>query len=121
MTGLSDSAVPTSSPMAAAPVRPRRALTGGRSGPADPRRRAEAVVTRVLVSPPVHPQTSPVPPAAAHPVDRHPSTLMARAWWGDGLVAESAATVRVEPQEAPPALYFPRHDVRLDRFEDGGR
>ncbi|HKE74842.1 MAG TPA: acyl-CoA thioesterase domain-containing protein [Acidimicrobiales bacterium] len=41
----------------------------------------------------------------------------ARAWWGDELVADSAAARREEPPEGPPRLWFPRADVREDRLE----
>jgi acyl-CoA thioesterase II len=45
----------------------------------------------------------------------------ARAWWGEQLVAESAATLRVEEAGRRPQLYFPRSDVRFDLFRDEGR
>jgi acyl-CoA thioesterase/uncharacterized protein (DUF427 family) len=53
-----------------------------------------------------------------------PGGRRARAWWGDRLVAESAAAVRVEEAGQAPGLYFPCYfpcaDVRLDLFRDEG-
>jgi acyl-CoA thioesterase/uncharacterized protein (DUF427 family) len=46
---------------------------------------------------------------------------LARAWWGDQLVAESAATLRVHPQAGTPQLWFPLADVRLAELLDEGR
>jgi uncharacterized protein (DUF427 family) len=37
------------------------------------------------------------------------------------MVAETTAAVRVEETGAPPALYFPCADVRLDLFRDDVR
>ncbi|MCU0309772.1 MAG: thioesterase family protein [Acidimicrobiales bacterium] len=47
--------------------------------------------------------------------------LRARAWWGDTLVAESTATVRVEEDGVEPTLWFPAGDVRADLLVDEGR
>src|SRR5262245_9937116 len=41
----------------------------------------------------------------------------ARAWWGDELVADSAAARREAPPDGPPRLWFPRADVREDRLD----
>ncbi len=51
---------------------------------------------------------------------RSPCPYVARAWWGDQLVAESSAAVRVEETGQPPTLYFPCPDVRFDAFQDQG-
>jgi acyl-CoA thioesterase II len=48
---------------------------------------------------------------------RRPCPFRARAWWGDQLVAESTGAVRVEEAGRPPALYFPRSDVRFDQLD----
>lgn len=69
----------------------------------------------------MQPTTSPAPSASGHRVERHPCRWHARAWWGDRLVAESAATVRVEEEGQAPVLYFPRSDVRFELFHDEGR
>jgi uncharacterized protein (DUF427 family)/acyl-CoA thioesterase len=45
-----------------------------------------------------------------------PCPYRAQAWWGERLVAESVAAVRVEEAGQPPALYFPRADVRFELF-----
>ncbi|HEY8524912.1 MAG TPA: acyl-CoA thioesterase domain-containing protein [Acidimicrobiales bacterium] len=55
------------------------------------------------------------------PVTGRPSPYRARAWWGDQLVADSTAAVRVEAPDQPPALFFPCTDIRLDLFRDEGR
>jgi acyl-CoA thioesterase-2 len=54
-------------------------------------------------------------------VEPTPCPLPARAWWGEQMVAETMAAVRVEEPGAPPALYFPCADVRLDLFRDDER
>ena len=41
---------------------------------------------------------------------------MVRAWWGDQLVAESSAAVRVEQSGPPPWIFLPVEDVRLEAF-----
>jgi acyl-CoA thioesterase II len=69
----------------------------------------------------VQPLTSQAPAPAGHRVAIHPCPFRARAWWGDRLVAESTAAVRVEEAGEPPALYFPSSDVRFDAFTDEGR
>lgn len=69
----------------------------------------------------VQPTTSSHPEAADHVPQRRPCPYRARAWWGDELVAESDAAVRVEEPGQPPALYFPHSDVRFDAFHDEGR
>jgi acyl-CoA thioesterase II len=44
-----------------------------------------------------------------------------RAWWGDELVAESAAAVRVEQAGLPPWILLPIEDLRLEAFHlEGG-
>ncbi len=45
---------------------------------------------------------------------------VARAWWGEQLVAESTAASRVQPPGQPPQLWFPLADVRLDELVDEG-
>lgn len=46
----------------------------------------------------------------------------ARAWWGDELVADSAAARRQEPPGRAPVLWFPRPDVRAELLDGlGGR
>lgn len=62
--------------------------------------------------------TEPAPTAAT--VARYPCPFRARAWWGQQLVAESTAAVRVQEPGQAPALYFPRSDVRFDLFRDEG-
>ena len=49
-------------------------------------------------------------------MQRLPCPFTVRAWWGDELVAESAAAVRVERAGQPPWLFLPLKDVRLDSF-----
>ena len=49
-------------------------------------------------------------------IQSRPSPGRARVWWGDELVAESAAAVRLEEPGTAPALYLPIGDIRLDRF-----
>jgi acyl-CoA thioesterase-2 len=49
-------------------------------------------------------------------VQRQPCPYRARAWWGDELVADSTAAVRVDEPGKPPVLRFPRADVRLDHL-----
>ena len=52
---------------------------------------------------------------------RHePCGYVARARWGDRVVAESVKAVRVDEPGQPPALYFPLADVRLELFHDEG-
>ncbi|HET6953654.1 MAG TPA: DUF427 domain-containing protein [Acidimicrobiales bacterium] len=69
----------------------------------------------------MQPTTSPARPGDDHPVAGHPCPYRARAWWGDRLVAESTAAVRVEEADGPPLLCFPAADVRFDLFHDEGR
>ncbi len=54
-------------------------------------------------------------------MEHRPCRWRARAWWGDRLVAESTATVRVEEEGQPPCLYFPCADVRFELLRDDGR
>jgi acyl-CoA thioesterase II len=68
----------------------------------------------------VRPETPGDTAQAAHAVESFPCALLTRAWWGDQLVAESTAAVRVEETGRPPALYFPCTDVRLELFRDDG-
>lgn len=53
---------------------------------------------------------------SGHTLESTPKGLRARAWWGEQLVAESTATLRVEELGRPPALYFPVGDVRFELF-----
>ena len=53
-------------------------------------------------------------------IEATPSPLPARAWWGDRLVADTTAAVRVDEPDRPPALFFPCADVRLDLLHDAG-
>ncbi len=53
-------------------------------------------------------------------VRHEPCGYVARARWGDHLVAESANAVRVDEPGKPPALYFPFADVRFDLLRDEG-
>jgi acyl-CoA thioesterase-2 len=53
-------------------------------------------------------------------IRRLPSPFRARAWWGDELVADSTAAVRVDESGRPPALCFPVGDIRLERFRRAG-
>ncbi|ONH27314.1 DUF427 domain-containing protein [Pseudofrankia asymbiotica] len=64
--------------------------------------------------------TSAAEPGAESGVEHSPCPYRARAWWGDRLVAESVAAVRVREPGQAPTLYFPRADVRLDLFQDDG-
>jgi len=45
-----------------------------------------------------------------------PCPFTVRAWWGDELVAESAAAVRMQPAGVPPWILLPVEDVRLEAF-----
>jgi acyl-CoA thioesterase II len=49
-----------------------------------------------------------------------PYPYAARAWWGDVLVAQSDACLRVEEPEREPALYFPWADIETELFHDEG-
>ncbi|MGZ4708000.1 MAG: acyl-CoA thioesterase domain-containing protein [Acidimicrobiales bacterium] len=53
-------------------------------------------------------------------LQQHPCPYLARAWWGDLLLAESTAAIRVEEEGQSPVLCFPCHDVRLELFADDG-
>ena len=55
-------------------------------------------------------------PSEADAIQRLPCPFTVRAWWGDELVAESSAAVRVERAGQPPSLFLPLNDVRLDSF-----
>lgn len=46
---------------------------------------------------------------------------LARAWWGDHLLAESTASVRIDRADGAPELRFPCEDVRVEllRQDDG--
>ena len=55
-------------------------------------------------------------PSEADAFERLPCPLTVRAWWGDELVAESSAALRVERPGQPPSLFLPLKDVRLDAF-----
>lgn len=69
----------------------------------------------------MHPATPNELARADLAVERHPSPFPARAWWGDHLLAESSAAVRVEEAGQAPALYFPCKDVRFELLHDEGR
>lgn len=58
----------------------------------------------------VQPTTSPAPPPGPPPTTE-PCPYRARAWWGDRLVADSTAAVRLEDGDAGPLLCFPVADV----------
>lgn len=45
-----------------------------------------------------------------------PCRYLARAWWGEELLAESAAASRAERDGDAPLLWFPIRDVRFDRI-----
>jgi acyl-CoA thioesterase/uncharacterized protein (DUF427 family) len=60
-------------------------------------------------------------PGEDHAVEPTPCPFPARAWWGEQLVAETTSAIRVEEPGAPPALFFPCTDVRLDLFRDDER
>jgi acyl-CoA thioesterase II len=60
-------------------------------------------------------------PGEDHAVEPTPCPFPARAWWGEQLVAETTSAIRVEEPGAPPALFFPCTDVRLDLFHDDER
>ncbi len=47
-----------------------------------------------------------------------PCPQLARAWWGDQLVAESRAAVQVDQVGRAPQLWFPRPDVAVDQLRD---
>ena len=68
----------------------------------------------------MRPETTLASPDDDPGLDASPCTLPARAWWGDRLVAESTAAVRVDEPGQAPALYFPCADVRLHLFRDEG-
>jgi acyl-CoA thioesterase-2 len=76
----------------------------------------------VLVLTTVQPTTSPEPPAAPAPAPApssgspptEPCPFRARAWWGDRLVADSTAAVRLEDGAGGPLRCFPAADVTLD-------
>src|SRR5205085_4013777 len=76
---------------------------------------------RGVTFPTVQPATSAVITPVAATVARHPCPYRARAWWGEQLVAESTAAIRVEEAGQAPALYFPCSDVRLELFRDERR
>ena len=59
--------------------------------------------------------------AAPTPAHHAPCPYLARARWGDQLLAESTATLRVEEPGRLPQLWFPLADVRVDRLRDDGR
>jgi acyl-CoA thioesterase II len=49
-----------------------------------------------------------------------PCADRARAWWGDELVADSAAAIRVDVPGEQPALWFPWDDVRTGVLRSAG-
>lgn len=54
-------------------------------------------------------------------VARRPLPFLARARWGDRVVAQSTSAVRVDAPGSAPLLCFPVADVRFDAFEATGR
>ncbi len=50
-----------------------------------------------------------------------PCPHLARAWWGDQLLAESTATLRAEQPGRAPQLWFPLADVHVERLRDQGQ
>ena len=54
-------------------------------------------------------------------VARRPFPLLARARWGDRILAESSSTVRAQAPGGAPLLCFPVADVRLDALWQSGR
>src|SRR5580692_10811871 len=60
-------------------------------------------------------RSSSVPPEA-DAVRVLPCPFAVRAWWGDELVAESSAAVRVERPGRAPSLFLPSQDIRLEAF-----
>jgi acyl-CoA thioesterase/uncharacterized protein (DUF427 family) len=64
--------------------------------------------------------TSTLDDSSASAVTHGPAGYPARAYWGDRLIADSTAAVRVREPGQPPVLYFPREDVRLGSFTDEG-
>jgi acyl-CoA thioesterase II len=50
-------------------------------------------------------------------IDLVPIPFLARAWYGDVLLAESDACIRLDEQDHADRLYFPEDDVDLDLFE----
>ena len=59
--------------------------------------------------------TAPASPGEAA-ATRLPCPFTVRASWGDEMVAESAAAVRLERPGRPPSLLLPVEDVRLEAF-----
>ncbi len=65
--------------------------------------------------------TSAASTSTPDPGHHAPCPHLARAWWGDQLLATSAATVQLDEPGRPPQLWFPLADVRVDRLRDEGR
>jgi len=58
--------------------------------------------------------TSAWPKYPDYRIDLLPCPMVARAWAGDVLVAETTKALRVEETDHQPILYFPLDDIRLD-------
>jgi acyl-CoA thioesterase/uncharacterized protein (DUF427 family) len=70
----------------------------------------------------VLPVTKDAEPRSAPAIEHAPCPYPARAWWGDRLVAQSTAAIRVTEPGRAPELYFPRADVRFDLLgEESGQ
>lgn len=66
------------------------------------------------------PTTSPSPTEPGPLPEARPCPYRALAWWGDVLLADTTAALRVERPEAAPLLGFPLADVRVEHLPDGG-
>lgn len=62
------------------------------------------------------PEAAPGPDAVAGSPQAY--RYRARAWWGDDVVADSTATLRLDRPGHSPSLWFPCTDVRWERFEE---
>jgi acyl-CoA thioesterase-2 len=69
----------------------------------------------------VQPTATDVPAEPASVPTATPWPHLARAWWGDELLAESERAVRVDEPGRAPALFFPCDDVRFEMLREGGR
>ena len=55
-----------------------------------------------------------------HRIDIAAEPIRARAWWGDVLLADTAAALRSDEPDLLPLLWFPAADVRADLLVDEG-
>ena len=69
----------------------------------------------------MQPQTPSELDLVDHRLAAVPQPLMARAWWGETLLAESTETVRVDETGMRPTLWFPIGDVYTGLLVDGDR